>query len=36
MSRLTNKEALNLIKNSSLIELGQLATKKKKELHPKL
>jgi cyclic dehypoxanthinyl futalosine synthase len=35
MSRLTNKEALNLIKNSSLIELGQLATKKKKELHPK-
>jgi len=35
MSRLTNEQALELIQNSSLIELGQMATKKKKELHPK-
>jgi cyclic dehypoxanthinyl futalosine synthase len=35
MSRLTNKEALELIQNSSLIQLGEMASKKKKELHPK-
>jgi cyclic dehypoxanthinyl futalosine synthase len=35
MNRLTNKQALNLIQNTSLIELGLMATKKKKELHPK-
>jgi cyclic dehypoxanthinyl futalosine synthase len=34
MARLTNKEALNLIQNSSLIELGQMASAKKLELHP--
>ena len=32
--RLTNKDALELIKNASLLELGQLATKRKDELHP--
>ena len=32
--RLTNKEALDLIKNASLLELGELATKRKNELHP--
>lgn len=32
--RLTNKDALNLIKNASLLELGELATKRKNELHP--
>ena len=32
--RLTNKEALDLIKNASLLELGNLASKKKDELHP--
>ncbi len=35
MSRLTNKEALDLIQNSSLLDLGILASKKKLELHPK-
>ncbi len=34
MSRLTNRQALELIQNASLIDLGQMATKKKKELHP--
>ena len=34
MKRLTNKEALDLIKNADLKELGRLATKRKKELHP--
>ncbi len=34
MKRLTNKEALDLIKNADLKELGRLATQKKKELHP--
>ena len=33
--RLTNEEALDLIQNASLVELGELATKKKEELHPK-
>lgn len=32
--RLTNKEALDLIQNASLLELGNLASKKKDELHP--
>lgn len=32
--RLTNKDALDLITNASLLELGQLATKRKDELHP--
>ena len=34
MSRLTNKEALELIKYASLNELGEMALKKKRELHP--
>ena len=34
-NRLTNKEALDLIQNASLNELGELASKKKLELHPK-
>jgi len=33
--RLTNQEALDLIKNASLQELGELASKRKLELHPK-
>ncbi len=33
--RLTKEEALNLVKNADLKELGKLATKRKKELHPK-
>ena len=33
-NRITNKEALDLIRNSSLIELGNLASKRKLELHP--
>ena len=32
--RLTNKDALDLIKNASLLDLGELATKRKNELHP--
>lgn len=32
--RLTNKDALDLITNASLLELGELATKRKDELHP--
>ncbi|MEA2016978.1 MAG: dehypoxanthine futalosine cyclase [Campylobacterota bacterium] len=35
MKRLTNQEALDLIQNASLIELGQMASKRKLELHPK-
>ena len=35
MSRLTKEEALKLIKNADLKELGQMASKRKKELHPK-
>jgi cyclic dehypoxanthinyl futalosine synthase len=35
MARLTNKQALDLIQNESLITLGQMASAKKKELHPK-
>ncbi|WP_458699557.1 dehypoxanthine futalosine cyclase [Sulfurospirillum sp. 1307] len=34
MSRLTNKEALDLIQNADLHELGEMAYKKKLELHP--
>ncbi|MDX1808035.1 MAG: dehypoxanthine futalosine cyclase [Sulfurospirillaceae bacterium] len=34
MSRMTNKEALDLIQNYDLNELGRLATLRKKELHP--
>ncbi len=34
MKRLTNEEALYLIKNADLKELGRLATQRKKELHP--
>ncbi|WP_375537751.1 dehypoxanthine futalosine cyclase [Arcobacter sp. LA11] len=33
--RITNQEALDLIQNASLVELGELATKKKEILHPK-
>jgi len=32
--RITNKEALDLIKNAPLLELGELASKRKLELHP--
>ncbi len=32
--RITNEEALDLIKNASLLELGELATQKKESLHP--
>jgi cyclic dehypoxanthinyl futalosine synthase len=35
MGRLTNKEALDLIQNSSLLELGKMAYARKLELHPK-
>ncbi|RLA72124.1 MAG: dehypoxanthine futalosine cyclase [Epsilonproteobacteria bacterium] len=35
MSRLTNKEALDLIQNRSLLELGKMASARKLELHPK-
>ena len=35
MKRLTNEEALDLLQNASLIELGELASKRKLELHPK-
>lgn len=34
-NRLTNSEALDLIQNASLVDLGAMATKKKNELHPK-
>lgn len=34
MSRLTKDEALELIKNKDLIELGKMASARKKELHP--
>ena len=33
-NRLSNEDALYLIKNASLLELGELASKKKLELHP--
>ena len=33
--RISNKEALDLIQNASLQELGELASKRKLELHPK-
>jgi len=32
--RITNAEALDLIENASLLELGELASKRKLELHP--
>ncbi|MAC84994.1 MAG: dehypoxanthine futalosine cyclase [Arcobacter sp.] len=32
--RITNEEALDLIQNASLLELGELATKRKLKLHP--
>jgi len=35
MARLTKEEALDLIKNASLKDLGKMATARKKELHPK-
>ena len=35
MSRLTKEEALDLIKNADLKELGKMATARKRELHPK-
>ncbi|MFK5882166.1 MAG: dehypoxanthine futalosine cyclase [Sulfurospirillum sp.] len=35
MSRMTNAQALKLIQNADLSELGRLATKRKRELHPK-
>lgn len=35
MQRLTKQKALKLIKNANLIELGKMASKRKKELHPK-
>jgi cyclic dehypoxanthinyl futalosine synthase len=34
MNRLTNKEALDLIQNTDLNELGRMALEKKRELHP--
>jgi cyclic dehypoxanthinyl futalosine synthase len=34
MSRLTNEQALDLIKNAPLHELGRMALEKKQELHP--
>ncbi len=34
MGRLTDKEALNLIKNGSLSELGKMAQEKKLQMHP--
>ena len=34
MARMSNTEALELIKNASLSELGEMATAKKRELHP--
>lgn len=34
MKRITDEEALNLIQNADLKELGQMATAVKKELHP--
>lgn len=33
--RLSNEEALDLIKNKSLLDLAQMASKRKEELHPK-
>ena len=35
MKRLTKEEALDLIQNADLKELGKMATARKKELHPK-
>jgi cyclic dehypoxanthinyl futalosine synthase len=35
MARITNKEALDLIQNATLLDLGIMASKKKLELHPK-
>jgi len=35
MERLTKEQALDLIKNADLKELGRLASARKKELHPK-
>ena len=35
MKRLTKEEALELIKNADLKTLGKMATKRKKQLHPK-
>ena len=35
MGRLTKEEALDLIRNADLKELGRMATQRKKELHPK-
>ena len=35
MQRLTKQEALDLIKNADLKELGKMASARKKELHPK-
>jgi len=34
MARMTNAEALKLIRNADLAELGEMATARKKELHP--
>ena len=33
--RISNEEALDLIQNASLLELGELASSKKEQLHPK-
>ncbi len=35
MSRMTNKEALDLIRNADLNTLGKMALERKRELHPK-
>ncbi len=35
MSRMTNAEALDLIKNADLNKLGRMASERKRELHPK-
>ncbi len=34
MSRMSNEQALDLIKNATLNELGEMALKRKRELHP--
>jgi cyclic dehypoxanthinyl futalosine synthase len=35
LARLTNKEALELLENMSLLDLGRMASQKKLEIHPK-
>ncbi len=35
MQRLSKEEALRLIREADLLELGRMATERKRELHPK-